>query len=157
MIMAKFTKASRRSFFVLAGALAVLAACGKKRDESRTGKLARSLGVLAAAPTDALSGGPAALPLERLPAWVREKPHYFSRDGRRFASAVGSARVDNLALARGAATDRARADLLRFIKGGAAGDAITGVLTGSRVTDAFTSKIQGEVFVRVEVEESPEQ
>ena len=87
-----------------------------------------------------------------MPAWVHESPHFLNHDGRRFAAAVGSAQADNPALARVAATDRARADLLKLIQGGEPGDALAGVLTGSRVTDAFASKTQGLVFVRVEVE-----
>lgn len=152
--------ARRRSCAVLAVALAVACSCGKKKEESRAGKLSQPLSVLAAAPTDALSGRPAALPAaqprERLPAWTRERPRFFDRDGRRFASAVGSARIGNLFLARTAAEDRARADLLRLIEGGAPGRALSATLRGARMTDAFTSKKRGQVFVRVEVDATQE-
>lgn len=149
-----------RSCAILTVALAVACSCGKKKEESRVGKLSPPPQVLAAAPTDALSGRPAvpapAPPRERLPAWTRERPRFFDRDGRRFASAVGSAQVGNPALARAAAEDRARADLLRLIAGGASGDALSGTLRGARITDAFTSKKRGKVFIRVEVDAAQE-
>ena len=62
--------------------------------------------------------------------------------------------MENVALARIAATDRARAGLLRLLESGAEGEALSGVLLGARVTDAFTSKARGRVFVRVEIEEA---
>lgn len=133
----------RRSYAVLAAALVLVAAYAKRKDKSP---------VAAAEPADVLAALPRAQPGERFPDWVQESPHFFNRDGRRFAAAVGSAQVDNPALARAVATDRARADLLRLIKGGGAEEILTGALPGARVTDAFASKTRGQVFVRVEVE-----
>jgi len=140
--------------------LALVCACGKTKDEGRATKLSAPPPVLAAAPADALAGSPAvlsrALRRERLPAWTREAPHFFDRDGRRFACAVGSAQVGNLALAHTAAEDRARADLLRLIEGGFPEGALSGTLSGARITDTFTSKRRGKVFVRVEVDAAQE-
>lgn len=130
------------SYAVLAAALVLVAAYGKKNGKNREDKPSQ--------PFEAES--PRTQTGERLPAWVDESPHFFNRDGRRFAAAVGGAQVKNQALARAAATDRARADLLRLIKGGRPADALAGVLTGARVTDAFASRMRGQVFVRVEVE-----
>ena len=136
----------RRRYYAALVAAIVLVAAYAKRNDSRQAAAAAPAGVLAALPR-AQTG-------ERLPDWVQESPHFFSRDGRRLAAAVGSAHVDNPALARAVATDRARADLLRLIKGGAAAEALTGALPGARVTDTFTSKTRGRVFVRVEIEET---
>ncbi len=87
-----------------------------------------------------------------MPAWTQERPHFFAQDGRQFASAVGRARTVDPALARAAAEDRARVDLLRLLHGGTPGGSFQGALAGARMTDAFTSKRTGEVFVRLEVE-----
>jgi hypothetical protein len=138
----------------LCGLFVVAAACGKKSEESLPMKMLQPLQATVAAPREALAGQPVALARARLPGWARESPRFFNRGGRRFASAVGSARAENRALARVAATDRARADLLRFINGATAGEAITGELSGARVTNAYTSRTRGEVFVRVEAEQA---
>jgi len=88
----------------------------------------------------------------RAPAWTRERPRFFEREGRRFASAVGRARdVENRALARVDAEDRARADLLKLmVRSGAPENELSGPLPGARMTDSYASR-NGEVFVRMEV------
>lgn len=88
---------------------------------------------------------------EPLPSWARERPHFFDQNGRRFAAAVGRARIGNLALAQTAAQDRARADLLRLIQGKPAESRAKGTLRGARVTEIYASR-NGQVYVRVEVD-----
>ena len=150
--------AQRRSCGVLAAALVVVSACGKKKDEGRTGKLSPPAAAAESALSDTLAAQaralPSAHPSEPLPAWTRELPHFFDRDGRRFASAVGWARSANPGLARSAAEDRARVDLLKLIKGAAPDGALEGALPGAQMTNSFTSK-EGQVFARVEVEAPP--
>jgi hypothetical protein len=155
-VMERAACASRRRYSgLLAAALAALSACGKKKDAGRSETLSPPAAASDSALVDRLAGQPSAQPGEILPAWAREKPHFFEREGRRYASAVGRARVRDAALARAAAEDRARGDLLRLIAGGAPGAAIEGSLLGSRMTDSFTSKEDGQVFVRVEVQAAP--
>jgi hypothetical protein len=50
------------------------------------------------------------------PRWTRAKPHFETRDGRRVAVAAGKAKDLNVSLARSAAEERARADLLRLLQ-----------------------------------------
>ncbi|MFI5361815.1 MAG: hypothetical protein ACHQ49_07580 [Elusimicrobiota bacterium] len=99
---------------------------------------------------------PAAPAASALPAWTSEKPHFFDRGGRRFASAVGRARAGDAALARATAEDRARVELLGFLKGSTPGRYFEGVLSGAYMTDAFAAKDGAEVFVRVEIAAPPE-
>ena len=145
----------RRSWAFLAAVLAVASACGKKKDEGRAGKLSPPAAPSDSALVDDVARQPSAplpeQPREVLPAWASESPHFFNRGGRRFASAIGWASGGNPALARAAAEDRARVDLLRLIKGGAAGGPLQGALPGARMTDSFASKQGGKVFVRVEI------
>lgn len=140
-----------RSYGLLAAALVVVTACGKKKDPNRNEKLSAPV----SAPDSALKDKLASEPAELLPAWAQEVPHFFVRDGVRFASAVGHARVRNVALARSAAEDRARVDLLRLIEGAAPDGAVEGALPGAHTTDSFTSKKDGQVFVRLEVRTKP--
>jgi hypothetical protein len=146
----------RRSSAVLAAALAFVSACGKKKDAGRNEKLSQPAPAYDSALKETLAGKPAVLPLaapnEVLPAWAQEAPHFFVRDGSRFASAVGHARIRNVALARAAAEDGARVDLMRLIHGGTPDGAVEGALPGAHTTDSFTSKKDGEVFVRLEVQ-----
>lgn len=149
----------RRTFQVLAGALLVAAACGKKKDAARSSAVPVPK-AFSAPLTDATAEGAArapaaAEPAEAAPAWVRESPHFFMRDGARFASAVGSSRSRNAGLARAAAEDRARVDLIRLIDGVAPDGAVEGALSGAQPTDFFTSKKDGQVFVRLEVRTAP--
>lgn len=142
----------------LAAFVALVAACGK----NDPGRVAKS-------PSPSPKASPAAAPAgwafaasvphggEGLPSWARERPHFFDQNGRRFASAVGHAQIGNLALARMAAQDRARADILRLIQGNSAASSAEGTLRGARVTDFFASR-KGQVYVRVEAEaERPSQ
>lgn len=150
------TTADSRPLRRLALVLALLAAaCGKRKEAARL----TPAPVKAEAPlTDTISDGPAkpafAEPAEVVPAWAKEAPHFFMRDGVRFASAVGSVRFANVVLARAAAEDRARADLIRLIGGGTPDGAVEGALPGASPTDFFTKK-NGQVFVRVEVRTTP--
>ena len=139
---------------ILAAALILAAACGKTQEESRAGKPSRPAAAADLPLADALAGQPRAQPGQAEPAWTRESPHFFSRGGLRFGSAVGWARSGNIALARAAAEDRARVDLLRLIKGVKAEEAVAGALPGARIMDSFTSS-EGKVFVRVEVGATP--
>ena len=128
-----------------------VSACGKKKEAALIEKMdAPAVGVALA---DTVAGQPAA-PAEAFPGdvppWARENPRFFERDGRRFASAVGRVRVTDPALARSAAEDRARVELLKLIDGTAGTGTSTGALPGARMTDSFTSA-NGEVFIRVEV------
>jgi hypothetical protein len=85
------------------------------------------------------------------PVWTREAPHYFVRDGLRYASAVGRARVGNLSLSRAAAQDRARVSLLRLLRDDSSDALVSGFLQGARITDSFDATNGGETFIRVEV------
>lgn len=86
-----------------------------------------------------------------LPAWALQPPHFVVREGRLWAVAVGQARARNLALARAAAADRARAALLRLLKRAPSQAAVEGTLYGSRISEAFVSR-KGRVFIQVEAQ-----
>jgi hypothetical protein len=147
---------SRRCFGALAAALLAFSACGKKKDASRIETPAFPASAEYSALVDTITSEPRALPgtqtSEVLPAWALEPAHFFNRGGRRFASAVGRAEAGDFALARTAAEDRARVDLLKLLEGAGSKDAVEGSLPGARMTNSFTSKRGGQVFVRVEVE-----
>jgi hypothetical protein len=149
-------RGTRPPFIALAAALAFFSACGKHKTAARIEKPAPPAAGADSPLSDALAGEaadfPKTQPREVPPDWTRERPHFFVRDGRRFASAVAWARTGNVYLARTAAEDSARVELLRLIKGIASGTPVEGALPGARMTDTFTSKIGGEVFVRLEVE-----
>ena len=149
----------RRSCLILVPALLAIPACGRNKDEGRSEKLTASATAADAALVDTVAGQSrifaGAQPSELPPAWTQELPHFFNRDGRRFASAVGWARTGDLALARATAEDRARVALVILIQGGASVDAVKGALPGARMTDSFTSK-DGFVFVRLEVQAEPQ-
>lgn len=104
---------------------------------------AASLGAVAAA---------SAPPRDRQPSWTNQRPHFVEHAGERYATAVGHARrVDNLPLARAVAEDRARADLARLLEGRAPAADVSAPLPGARLTDSYTVKRDGEVYVRMEV------
>jgi hypothetical protein len=125
------------------------AACGKKSDERRSAKPVAPVTAPDKPLVDAIVKQSGAVP-----AWTLEAPHFFSRDGARFASAVGWAKAGNAALGRAAAEDRARVDLLRLIAGAPSPNALAGNLPGARMTDSYASK-EGKIFVRVEVPAPP--
>jgi hypothetical protein len=133
-------------FVVTAAAAAFLWTGGRKREGAPP-----AVSPPAPAPADGTAGIRAAAPLAGAPSWVNEAPHFFKRGGRTFASAVGRARIADLPLARSAAQDRARADLLRLLQGKTATGRVEGELRGARVTDSYQSKKDG-VFVRLEIE-----
>ncbi len=145
----------RPSRMILAAALLIVSACGKKKAASRDEKLAPLAASVDTPLVDKISREPgvsaieASLPLA--PAWVRETPRYYKRGGRRFASAVGWAKTADLALSRSTAEDRARVELLRFIKGVSSTGAVEGSLTGARMINSFKTD-EGDVFVLVEIE-----
>jgi hypothetical protein len=148
----------RRSYGLLAAALVVLSACGKKKDAARNEKLAPPASAPDSALKETVAGKPASLPdapNEIVPAWTQEVPHFFVRDGDRFAAAVGHAKIRDVALARAAAEDAARVALLRLVEGGTPDGAVEGALPGARMTDSFTSKKDGQLFVRLEVRTKP--
>jgi hypothetical protein len=142
---------------VLASVLLIVGGCGKKKSAERGRTLSMPAAAGDAAPTDALSGASDSLttipPHVGAPAWTQETAHYDRRGVRRFASAVGWARIGDPALAREAAEERARGELLRFLHGGPAVGAVEGPLAGARTTDFYAAK-DGLVFARVEVETS---
>ena len=144
---------------LLVAALIAVSACGKKKDVSRALKPVSPGAAADSALTDDIAHQPSAPPdaraPEAAPAWALERPHFFERDGRRFACAVGRAKVANVGLARAAAEDRARVELVKLITGAAEGEAVEASLRGARMTDSFTSKTDGQVFVRVEVQTTP--
>lgn len=129
-------------------------ACAKKKDERSGARLVPPAPAADPPLVDVTAGlqpASARVPAaEVVPAWVQEKPRFFQRDGVRFASAVGSAQIANAALAVTAAEGRARAELLRLIRGAEAVGEVQGSLPGARTTDSFTFK-NGTVFVRLEV------
>lgn len=100
---------------------------------------------------DETAGARAAPPSAGIPQWVQERPHFFKRDGRSFAAAVGRARAANLPLARSAAQGRARAALLRLLQGKTPAEDARGEVRGARVTGVYFSE-NGRVFVRMELE-----
>jgi hypothetical protein len=129
----------------------LLSACGRKSVVAAAPKPAVISAFERGGLVDAVSGEPVARPVVEAPDWLFESPHFFHREGIRFASAVGSARVGDPALARVVAEDRARVQLLRLMEGGTAGGELEGDLPGARPVDAFISTRYGKVFVRVEV------
>ena len=88
------------------------------------------------------------------PRWTRAKPHFETRAGRVFAVAVGKAQGENEALARVAAEDRARADLLRLIQGTPPNASAEGEVRGARAVEVYDAG-GGVVYVRLELETSP--
>ena len=86
----------------------------------------------------------------KLPDWAKvESVHEETRQGKRMHVAVASATMDNVALARDAAANRARAAIVRLRQGQPAG-AAAGVLEGSRI--ARTYNAGQTVIVEVEAE-----
>jgi hypothetical protein len=69
--------------------------------------------------------------------------------------AVGKAKERNAALARVAAEERARADLLRLIQGNPPRASAEGKVKGARAVEVYESW-GGVVYVRLELETSPE-
>lgn len=84
------------------------------------------------------------------PAWTRRAPRIERRAGKRYAVAVGAVASDNLALARAAAEERARANLLRFLQRKAAFQDLEGRVVGAVVADSYAGR-DGMVWVRLEL------
>ena len=89
------------------------------------------------------------------PKWTRADPHFETRAGRVFAVAVGKAKDKNAALARVAAQDRARADLLRLIQGRPSGASAEGEVKGAQAVSVYNAG-RGTVYVKLELATSPE-
>ena len=87
------------------------------------------------------------------PTWTRAKPHFETRAGRVFAVAVGKAKDRNASLARVAAEDRARADLLRLIQGKSQSASAEGEVKGAQAVDVYDAG-GGLIYVRLELETS---
>ena len=88
------------------------------------------------------------------PKWTMAKPHFETRAGRVFAVAVGKAKDENKSLARVAAEDRARADLLRLIQGKSPSANVEGAVKGAQAVEVYDAG-RGVVYVRLELETSP--
>jgi hypothetical protein len=88
------------------------------------------------------------------PKWTRAKPHFETRAGRIFAVAVGKAKDQNAELARVAAAELARADLLRLIQGKPQGASVEGEVKGAQVAEVYNAR-SGVVYVRLELETAP--
>ena len=84
------------------------------------------------------------------PKWTKAKPHFETRAGRVFAVAVGKAKDTNTALARVAAEDRARADLLRLVRGTPPNASAEGVVKGAQAVAVYDAGPEG-VYIRVEL------
>ena len=88
------------------------------------------------------------------PKWTRAKPHFETRAGRVFAVAVGKAKDKNAALARVAAEESARADLLRLIQGKPPSASAEGDVKGAQAVEVYNAGL-GVVYVRLELEMGP--
>jgi hypothetical protein len=85
---------------------------------------------------------------EPLPAWTQREPRVERRGSRRYAVAVGQAAAVNLALARAAAEERARALLAPMLSGKPPGGSFEGPVSGARIEQAYTAA-DGRVFVEL--------
>lgn len=85
---------------------------------------------------------------EPLPAWTQREPRVERRGSKRYAVAVGQAAAGNLALARAAAEERARALLAPMLSGKAPGGSFEGPVSGAQIEQTYTSA-DGRVFVEL--------
>ncbi|MCC6806813.1 MAG: hypothetical protein IT381_05280 [Deltaproteobacteria bacterium] len=99
--------------------------------------------------TDPVATVDGALNSSKMPDWAKiEGVREDTRDGRKVYVAVASATMKNIALARDAAANRARAAILRVAQGAGKGELVQGTLTGSRIVRSYS---EGDTMV-VEVE-----
>jgi hypothetical protein len=85
------------------------------------------------------------------PRWTRAKPHFEMRAGHRFGVAVGMARDVNKPLARSAAEERARAELLRLLQNKPPFADVEGRVRGAFPAAVYESGAD-TVYVRLELD-----
>ena len=90
-----------------------------------------------------------AVATEPPPSWTAAPPAVIMRGRKRYAVAVGQALTGEKALARAAAEERARAEILRLLHGKHSGVSVQGAVIGAQVKRSYTAP-DGRVFVELE-------